>query len=80
MSAFAMFSKILDIFTGVLLLRGLSLVQADAVHSHLHLLCVVVVALLISISMLRLESTIEPAARPAAAGAAPNASSRAAGI
>ena len=78
--AFAMFSKILDIFTGVLLLRGLALVQPDAVHTHLHLLCVVVVALLISTSMLRLESAIEPVARPRAAEPASNASSRAARI
>lgn len=76
--AFAMFSKLLDIFTAVLLLRGLAIVQADVVQTQLHVLCVVVVALLLSMSMLRLEVAIQRPDGPARQAA--NASSHPADI
>jgi hypothetical protein len=62
LSAFAIFSRLLDLFTAVVLLRGLALVQQNLVHMQLHVLCVVVVALLLSMSMLRLETAIQEGA------------------
>lgn len=56
--AFAISSKCLDIFTALLLVRGLALAQPNVVETKLHVLSVVIVALLLSISMLRLEAAL----------------------
>jgi len=49
---------LIDLFTAVVLVRGLALVQQDAVHMQLHVVAVVMVGVVVAMSMVRFEATL----------------------
>lgn len=56
---FAIWCTLLDLFTAVVLVQGLAIVQTDIVQKQVHVLAVVVVAIVIAMSMVRLEAALK---------------------
>jgi hypothetical protein len=56
---FALWCTLLDLFTAVVLVQGLAIVQTDMVQKQVHVLAVVVVAVVIAMSMVRLEAALK---------------------